>query len=253
MSNFKVVNVKNQAVSVVETKKEVAEIISAASVTDNSVKTIEKKITAAVKNGENLYETFKIEETEEEVVMNNEVKQDEVVENEVAENQTEEEIEEVEEIESEEAAEEVEKENKDFEDRIEKDMKKGKKKDESSENEEKPNRRRVGKTLIAFKNGKEFERFDSIKACATRFKELMELPHMPFTPIMKSVRQDVDWNEYSFKFENEEDLHIPESLKKKIEESKKASDEPKKEEVKDEKSEDKSDEVIEEIEEEELA
>lgn len=82
--------------------------------------------------------------------------------------------------------------------------------------EEKPNKRRVGKGLIAFKDGKEFERFPSIKACALYFKELMSLPHLPFTPIMKSVRQDVDWNQYSFKHENAEDLHIPESLKIKL-------------------------------------
>ncbi|UZJ79428.1 hypothetical protein [Fictibacillus sp. KU28468] len=74
--------------------------------------------------------------------------------------------------------------------------------------EEQPKKRVKGKTLITYKNGHEYNTFPSIKACATHFKELLELKSMPFTPIMKSVRQGVDWNEYSFKFENEDDLHI---------------------------------------------
>lgn len=92
--------------------------------------------------------------------------------------------------------------------------------------EPKENKRRQGKGIVAYKNGEEMQTFPSIKATATYFKDLLNLGHMPFTPIMKSVRQGVDWNEYSFKHENEADLHIPESLKKKIEESKqKASEE----------------------------
>lgn len=262
MSNFAVQNVKTSVGAVLETKKAVAEFIAAAGVTDNSAKTIEKKIAAAILNEEVLYETFKIEETEEESIVTTETAiaaskaaeeviaeetateetaTEETVSEETPATETEEtpaektsEESELDDLESPEAAEEVEKENKEFEDVI-----KGDKKEES-----KPNKRRQGKTLLAFKNGEEYESFPSIKACAKHFQELLELKHLPFTPIMKSVRQGVDWNEYSFKFENEADLHIPSSSKK--EEMK--PDAKEKEEMKDqaEKS-DSQDEVIEEV------
>jgi hypothetical protein len=273
MSNFKVVNVKNSEVAILETKKEVAEMISASNVTENSLKTIEKKVGKAMKNEETLFDTFKIEETEEEVVMNNEVKNEEVTVEDVNEVAVEETVEETPEVEPAETVEEIDEdapeqsdedaeadylESPEAEQQVEDENKAaekligGEKKDE-----DKPNKRRVGKTLIAYKNGEEYEKFPSIKACATHFKDLLGLPHMPFTPIMKSVRQDVDWNEYSFQFENEEDLHIPESLKKKIEESKSENEKPsedEKAEMKDQAKETESeDEVIEEITEEELA
>jgi hypothetical protein len=99
--------------------------------------------------------------------------------------------------------------------------------EEKPKTEEKENKRRVGKGIVAFKNSEEYQTFPSIKATAQHFKDLMNLGHMPYTPIMKSVRQGIDWNEWSFKHENEADLYIPESLKKKIEESKKKESEEK--------------------------
>jgi ParB-like chromosome segregation protein Spo0J len=283
MSNFKVVNVVTSAVVVLETKNAVAEFIAAEGVTDNSVKTISKKINTAVKNNEVLYETFKIEE-EDEMKQNEEVVYDapETLENvnpeilqeaisetieavsdepkldadATAEAIVEEVIEQSEEqaeqeyLESDEAADEVEKENQDMADQIKNDMK-------DKDEEPKENKRKVGKGIVAYKNGEEYMTFPSIKACATHFKELLGLGHMPFTPIMKSVRQDVDWNEYSFKHEKDEDLHIPAALKAKLSQqedaAKNAPTENEKEEMKEtaEETADK-DEVIEEIVEEEI-
>jgi hypothetical protein len=301
MTNFKITNVITSEEVVLETKKSVADFITAANITDNSVKTIEKKISKAIKTGEVLYETFKIEEIKEEENMKNheenileglnefvaqEVEpQSEFVkdenagqvavlndENEVVydnpaelqvpsvnevEQQTEdtpvenkddviedaavptiEEIEEVPVVEDEHVAEEQTEEKKGH---------KGKKEKSEKDDEQKENKRRVGKGVIAYKNGEEFMRFPSIKATAQHFKEMLGIKHMPFTPIMKSIRMGIDWNEYSFKHENDEDLYIPEPLKKKIEESKKQSQETPVVENKDEQPTAQQDEVIEEI------
>ena len=239
MSNlkFKVVNVVTNEEVIIETKKDVVDFIVSANVTDNSVKTINKKVGQAIHSDDTLYKTFKIEEyfedqdgeeyqlekeikgshtsfgddaydnnNKEELQMtNNEVKNEENI------------LEGMEET-IEDTIPEVESENKTNE------IEDAPSADTIPENEpekpkeEKPNKRRIGKGIIGYKNGEEFERFPSIKACATYMKELLNLGHMPFTPIMKSVRQNIDWNEYSFKHENEADLHIPESLKSKMKE-----------------------------------
>lgn len=228
MSNFKLINTTSGAETTFDTKKEIIAILLATEVTDNSESTIEKKINTALKSGKTLYNGFKVEEvektneenkSEEEVKMelNNQTEVQEIVEDlqEVVENiksseldtvkeivDTVEEIVEQEYIESPEAAKEVEAENKEFAEVIS-----GDKPEETPTESE--NKRKVGKGLIAYKNGEVYQTFPSIKACATHFKDLLNIGHMPFTPIMKSARQDVDWNEYSFKFENKADLHIP--------------------------------------------
>lgn len=300
MTNFKITNVTTSEVEVFETKKSVADFIASTNVTDNSVKTIEKKINKAIKSGEILYETFKIEEIKEEENMNNheeivlegvaqEVEnqsevvvtnnEDEIVydnpenlqiqsvseveqqtEDTVVENKddviedtvvvpTVEEIEEVPVVEDEPTNEKQTEEKK---------GRKGKKAKSEKDGEQKENKRRIGKGVIAYKNGEEFMRFPSIKATAQHFKEMLGLKHMPFTSIMKSIRLGIDWNEYSFKHENDEDLYIPEPLKKKIEESKKQSQETPENESKNEQptieqqQDDSIEEIVEEIVEEEI-
>lgn len=226
MTNFKLINTTSGSETTFETKKEIIAVLLATKVTDNSESTIEKKLNAALKSGKTLYDGFKVEEVEQtneenkseeefKMELQNQVEVQEIAEDlkEVVENveageietvqeliETVEEI--VEDIESPEAAAEVEAENKAFAEEING----GKTEEQPTESE---NKRRIGKRLQAFKNGELYETFPSIKACATHFKDLLKMGHMPFTPIMKSVRQDVDWNEYSFKFENDEDLHIP--------------------------------------------
>ncbi|MFD1954832.1 sigma factor-like helix-turn-helix DNA-binding protein [Paenibacillus thailandensis] len=59
---------------------------------------------------------------------------------------------------------------------------------------------RNGKTVYWYKNGILQGQFPSIKAAATFIKEEMNLKHMPFTPIMKSIHQNIDWNDLSFSF-----------------------------------------------------
>lgn len=252
MSNLKVVNVvTGEEVAVLETKNAVAEFIAEQGVTENSVKTIQKK----VKVGEVLYETFKIEEEEKMKDENIEVINDGVEVEGIEDNglvhltnenegpemeEIDEDVETVEPetniviapsgkemteeewLESDEALQQVEDENSKFEETI---KGQSEEKPEEPAEEKKPNKRKVGKSLIAYKDGEEFQRFPSIKAAATFFKELKGLSHMPFTPIMKSARQDIDWNEYSFKFENEEDLHIPNSMKEKIKSQEKEKNE----------------------------
>lgn len=290
MTNFKITNVTTSEVEVFETKKSVADFIASSNVTDNSVKTIEKKINKAIKSGEILYKTFKIEEIKEEENMNNheeivlegvaqEVENQSEVsvvsndENEIVYDNPENlQIQSVNEVEQQ--TEDTVVENKDdvIEDTVvvptveeieevpvvedeptnekqteEKKGRKGKKAKSEKDDEQKENKRRIGKGVIAYKNGEEFMRFPSIKATAQHFKEMLGLKHMPFTPIMKSIRLGIDWNEYSFKHENEEDLYIPEPLKKKIEESKKQSQEMSVVENKDEQPANQQDESIEEI------
>lgn len=70
--------------------------------------------------------------------------------------------------------------------------------------EEKTNKRKVGKAVDWYTDGEFVQQFPSIKAAATFIKDSMELKHMPFTPIMKSIRQDVDWDAHSFKFADDE-------------------------------------------------
>lgn len=71
--------------------------------------------------------------------------------------------------------------------------------------EEKPvNKRKNGKEVEWYaENGALVQVFPSIKAAATYMKEFLQLKHMPFTSIMKSIRQDVDWTiggtAYSFR------------------------------------------------------
>lgn len=187
---FKVTNLATNESLSFDTKKRIADYISELGITDNTQNTIQKKINEALKSDGILYDNIKIEEElemKEEKIMNNE-KIEEVVEEiveEVSENS--------------ETVKPVD---------VEK---------QEDKTEEKPNKRKNGKTVIAYKNGEEYQRFPSIKKCAEHFKELKGLGHMPFTPIMKSIRQNIDWEEYSFKFENEADLHIPKSLKLKLE------------------------------------
>jgi HEPN domain-containing protein len=88
------------------------------------------------------------------------------------------------------AVEDVANENADFLKTITEDTKKPE--------EEKENKRKVGKGVYWFVNGEQKEVFPSIKAAATAIKELKGLKNMPFTPIMKSARQGIDWNENSF-------------------------------------------------------
>lgn len=237
---FKVTNVVTNSVEVVETKKEITNIIVAANVTDNSVKTIEKKVGKHNVNDTDalLYETFKIEFIEgdevnmknEEIVIAEEVQNEEIVYDNPADMQIEE---------TPKSDDAVTSETQNSEDEIieeteisvvnednavdgEETTKTDEVQNETTTPEEP--KKRVGKVLIAYENGVEIARFPSIKKCAEYFKDKMKLKHMPFTPIMKSARQDIDWNEYSFKFENEGDLHIPASLKKKIEESQKLAE-----------------------------
>lgn len=256
MTNFKLINTTSGSETTFETKKEIIAVLLATKVTDNSESTVEKKVNAALKSGKTLYDGFKVEEVEQtneenkseeefKMELQNQVEVQEITEElkEVVENvqageietvqelvETVEEI--VEDIESDEAADEVEAENKAFAEEIN-----GKPQDAPTESE---NKRRIGKRLQAFKNGELYETFPSIKACATHFKDLLKIGHMPFTPIMKSVRQDVDWNEYSFKFENDEDLHIPTPKEKQ-------SDENENQAPQDQTSSDQNEEVIEEI------
>jgi len=66
--------------------------------------------------------------------------------------------------------------------------------------EEKTKRRTNGKQVEWFLNGELKQVFPSIKAATKFFKETLELKAMPFTPIMKSIREGKDWNENSYKF-----------------------------------------------------
>jgi hypothetical protein len=263
---FKVINVNTTEVASFETKKEVADFISSQIETTNSLNTIQKKVSKAIKNEDVVYETFKIEEVEivkdefvasqladnetevvedenKEIVYDNpadlqieklplidEVEQTEdIEETPVDENPVEETVEEIVEetpevVEGavEEIVEEIEEVKQDDTDALNEvfgEIKKDEDK-KQEENEKKQSKRTVGKVLIAYENGEEFERFKSIKAAATYMKELLGLKGMPFTPIMKSAREGIDWNEYSFQFENPEDLHIPQSRKIKDKQSK---------------------------------
>lgn len=213
---LKVTNIVTNEITEVKTKKGVAEFIAESGVTENSIKTIQKKIV----DGAVLYETFKIEEEE---IMTNKNK----IEN-LEETITEEKIEE---IVNEETVEEI------SEQQTEPTAK-----EKTEEEEPKKDKRKTGKGIIAYKNGKEFMRFPSIKSTAQYFKDLKELGHMPFTPIMKSVRQGIDWEEYSFKHEKDEDLHIPESLKIKLS---KQQDNEKNEEKQDETPQEPIEEIVE--------
>lgn len=230
MTKFNLVNTVTEETVVLTTKKEVAEFIKESGVTENSVSTIQGKI----KDGVNLYETYKIEELEEEMEMT-------TVNNEVQE-KLEEVIELVEEVKEETVVEEI----PTVEETPVAETEETPAADEKVEDVPTENKRRIGKRLIASKNGEVYETFPSIKACAAHFKELLGLGHMPFTPIMKSVRQDTDWNEYSFKFENEDDIHTPTSRKEANAENASVPAEKKSDESQ------QSDEVIEEITEEEL-
>ncbi|HLO11596.1 MAG TPA: hypothetical protein VK190_05005 [Pseudoneobacillus sp.] len=69
--------------------------------------------------------------------------------------------------------------------------------------EETTSKRKVGKGVDWYVNGQLHMNFPSIKAAATYIKETQGLKHMPFTPIMKSIRQGIDWNANSFLFADE--------------------------------------------------
>ncbi|MBO7747925.1 hypothetical protein I8J29_27410 [Paenibacillus sp. MWE-103] len=69
---------------------------------------------------------------------------------------------------------------------------------EEGKAEETTSKRKIGKGVLVLKNGEEFASYPSIKATAIAFKEILELKTMPFTPIKKSVREGIDWKEYSF-------------------------------------------------------
>jgi hypothetical protein len=234
MTKFNLVNMVTEEAVVLTTKKDVAQFIKDSGVTENSFATIQGKI----KDGVTLYETYKIEELEEEKEMT-------TVNNEVQE-KLEEVIELVEEVKEDVVVEEMPVAEEIVEETPVAEGEETPTADEKVEDVPTENKRRIGKRLIASKNGEVYETFPSIKACAAHFKELLGLGHMPFTPIMKSVRQDTDWNEYSFKFENEDDIHTPTSRKEANAENASVPAEKKSDEVS------QSDEVIEEITEEEL-
>lgn len=254
---IEVKNTKGEVVGSFKTKKEVAEFLKSTVDTDNSVKTISGKVGKSLISGELLFDEYKIEEMNEMEDVKNEMVEEKVEDNdtveEIVEFETEEDY-----LESPEAEAEVEAENKEFEkiilgedddqatpevieelDKIVEEVRK----DEQKEEEKKESKRTVGKILIAYKDGEEFARFKSIKAAVQHMKDMLGLGHMPFTPVMKSARDGIDWNEYSFEFENKDDLHIPKSRKKNDEVKDEVVDQV--EDVKDDQDDEKIEEIIE--------
>lgn len=195
-------NVKTQEVQTVGTKKEIAEIIANSGVTENSVATIVKKLKDAVENNEVLYETFEVsEQIEDEVDSSDEIsEEDAIAHSEDQELQQEELVEQLREQLGDKVADAAEKVIQDSAPK-------------SDEPKQDGRRNRNGKTLIAYKDGNEVERFPTIKKCAEYMKEELDLKHMPFTAIMKSARDGIDFNEWSFRFENEEDKLTPSQRK----------------------------------------
>lgn len=204
---LKIVKVEDGTTAIaVETKKEAAKFILANVETDNSVKTVSKKVADALKSGETLYEKFKIEEEVEMEENKNEVVVEEVKAEEVKVEETPAAVETVEETEVEVVeSDEVTEAAAQKLDEVVEELKKEEKKKES--------KRTAGKTLIGYIDGEEVEKFKSIKAATLWLKEKEGLPHMPFTAVMKSARDGIDFNQYSFKFEDPSDIHIPTSRK----------------------------------------
>ncbi|MCM3115457.1 hypothetical protein M3610_09170 [Neobacillus sp. MER 74] len=179
MKQVQLINVKTNEVQAFPIRKSVADYIESLNITDNSVKTIEAKVAKAIKNDEVLYETFKVVEitdlTETDIEIN--IEQPNMINLENLQTALAETFENTQ--------------TEDIEPKIE---------EEEKPTEEKVNKRRNGKQVEWWVNGELKQTFPSIKACATYFKETLELKGMPFTPIMKSIRDNVNWNENTFKF-----------------------------------------------------
>lgn len=228
---YKVTNLKSEEVQTFTSKRQIARMMIQAGITDNSTKTLVKKI----QDGAELFDMFKIEEVD-----NVEDQVDGVNEEEVVEETTEE----VNET-SDEAVEEEndtatnEEGNQDEDDklvplelngevtevpqavidRIEeiKEEYSGAINDVIEKAaEDKPKRRGGrGKRIIAYLNDERYDMFDTIKKTAEHFKEKYGLKAMPFNPIMKSTRSkgdevwEINGDTLKFVFENEDDILTP--------------------------------------------
>src|SRR4051794_38458010 len=84
MRQVQLINVNTNEVTAFPILKSAAEFIESANITDNSIKTIQTKLSSALKNDEVLYETYKIVEVTDEpnnVEENNEVTEEVTEEN----------------------------------------------------------------------------------------------------------------------------------------------------------------------------
>ncbi|UYY98729.1 hypothetical protein OJ967_25855 [Peribacillus frigoritolerans] len=170
MKQIQLINVKTNEVNVFPIRKDVAEYIESLNITDNSLNTITQKVRDGLKDGEVIYETYKIVEiTDQSAQLNIENLQTAIAE-------TTEHPQHVFTYEVEEKAE------------------------ETPATDKNPIKKRNGKQVKWYVNGELKQTFPSIKACATFLKEEKELKSMPFAKIMKSIRENVDWDESSFKF-----------------------------------------------------
>jgi hypothetical protein len=224
-NNIKVLNVVTNEVSEFETVKAIADFIVTANVTDHKSSTVEKKVREFADQGKVLYDTFIVADVEDieqykkiedggkmsDKVENKEVTEEikEVTEvDQVEQQETDKKVESDESVEVVEDEKEETKENPPGEDESNSD-KGDKESDEKPAEEETSSKRKNGKAVKWYENGEYKDTFPSIKAAATFFKEKMDLKHMPFTPIMKSIRTDVDWNSYSFRLEGQEVIPQP--------------------------------------------
>lgn len=262
MKKIQVTHVVTGAVEIMDSRKAVAETFVEKGYLNVSASTAVKKIGEAIREGVE-YEGMKFEEIEvndevetvateasdesevvDDEVVNDET-QDEVVEEETKDDEVEDEVKSDEDVNNDEVIEEESKDDEEIKDEGEEQSDENKDENEKPKEEETTSRRKVGKSVEWYENGVLKDTFPSIKACALYMKELLNLKHMPFTPIMKSIRTDVDWNQYSFRFTGQEDVPQP-----KEDENNTPDPENKVEEVKEEVQE-QQEEVIEEIIEEE--
>lgn len=61
-----------------------------------------------------------------------------------------------------------------------------------------------GKSVAWFVNEELKGIFPSIKAAVEKMKEVKQLGHMPYTAVQRSIREDIDWEENSFKYYTED-------------------------------------------------
>lgn len=61
-----------------------------------------------------------------------------------------------------------------------------------------------GKSVAWFVNEELKGIFPSIKAAVEKMKEVKNLSHMPYTAVQRSIREDIDWEENSFKYYTED-------------------------------------------------
>lgn len=68
--------------------------------------------------------------------------------------------------------------------------------------------RGAGKIVDWFENGEFKKQFPSIKATVEHMKDYLALPHNPYTAVLKSLNENQDFNQHSFKYAEEaiEDL-----------------------------------------------